>query len=116
MAPGDIHVEIEAKGGEYFIKFVNGPPINRHRPSVDVLFDSAAKNIRGSAVGVLLTGMGKDGAKSLKEMRNSGAYTIAQNEETSIVYGMPKAAIEIDAVDKVLPLQNIPQEILLAQY
>ena len=116
LAPGDIHVEIEAKGGEYFIKFVNGPPINRHRPSVDVLFDSAAKNIRGSAVGVLLTGMGKDGAKSLKEMRNSGAYTIAQNEETSIVYGMPKAAIEIDAVDKVLPLQNIPQEILLAQY
>jgi two-component system chemotaxis response regulator CheB len=116
LAPGDSHMEIDARGGEYYIKLVNGPPINRHRPSVDVLFASAAKNIKASAVGVLLTGMGKDGARSLKEMRNSGAYTIAQNEETSIVYGMPKAAIEIDAVDKVLPLQNIPQEILLSQY
>jgi len=116
LAPGDSHMEIDVRGGKYYIKFVNGPPINRHRPSVDVLFASAAKNIRSSAVGVLLTGMGKDGARSLKEMRNSGAYTIAQDEETSIVYGMPKAAIEIGAVDKVLPLQNIPQEILLSQY
>ena len=87
-------------------------PVNRHKPSVDVLFRSAANTLGSNAIGIILTGMGDDGARGLKEMKEAGAHTIAQDEETCVVFGMPKVAIEMGAVDKVLPLGSIAKYVL----
>jgi two-component system chemotaxis response regulator CheB len=94
------------------VRVVDGPLVARHRPSVDVLFRSVAQAAGANAVGVIMTGMGDDGADGLLEMKKAGAATIAQDEATSVVFGMPKVAIERGAVDEILPLQRITQAIL----
>ncbi|MFA5527170.1 MAG: CheB methylesterase domain-containing protein [Peptostreptococcales bacterium] len=114
IAPGGFHMMVEKKGSQYFIRTQKGleeDKVNGHCPSVDVLFHSIAKEVGKKAIGVLLTGMGKDGAQGLLAMRNKGAMTIGQDEKTSIVYGMPKAAYEIGAVTKQLPLESIAREL-----
>jgi len=112
VAPGGNHLLVQRSGARYHVKVKSGPPVNRHKPSVDVLFQSLASSAGSNAVGVILTGMGMDGAKGLAELRETGAHTIAQNEDTSVVFGMPKAAIELGGVSEVLPLDQIPQGIL----
>ena len=108
LAPGDSHMRIvHAPRGGYAVELYSGPLVSRHRPSVDVLFESAAACFGPNAIGVILTGMGIDGASGLREMRRSGAFTIAQDEATSVVFGMPKEAIARGAVDSVLPLPEI---------
>jgi two-component system chemotaxis response regulator CheB len=107
IAPGNKHMEIKRSGARYFVELNDQDPVNRHRPSVDVLFKSAARFAGKNAIGVILTGMGADGAVGLLEMKNAGAQTVAQNEETCVVFGMPKEAIKLDAADKVLPLNKI---------
>lgn len=107
VAPGDRHLLIARNGSGYHCELNDGPAVNRHKPAVDVLFRSAAQNAGANAVGVLLTGMGDDGAKGLKEMQDSGAVTIAQDEATSMVWGMPGAAVKLGAADHVLPLDMI---------
>ena len=103
---------LRRSGAKYYVQIKNGPLISRHRPSVDVLFKSVARYAGGNAVGVIMTGMGADGAAGLLEMKHSGAQTIAQDETSCIVFGMPKAAIELGAVDNVVGLNNIPQKII----
>lgn len=112
LAPGNYHMLLEKSGARYYIKIKHGPPVNYHRPSVDVLFKSVAKSAGENATGVILTGMGGDGASGMLYMRNQGAYTIAQDEKTSVVYGMPKEAKLRGGVCKVLPLQLITNEII----
>jgi two-component system chemotaxis response regulator CheB len=112
IAPGDQHMLIVRDGARYVCKLDDGPLVNRHKPSVDVLFRSVAQQAGRNAIGVILTGMGRDGAEGLKEMRETGAPTIAQDEATSVVWGMPGAAVEIDAAAEVLPLQKITDRIL----
>lgn len=112
IAPGGYHTLVKRASLGYTINVVDGPPVNHHKPSVDVLFRSSARNIRSDAVGVILTGMGNDGAVGMKEMKDAGAYNIAQNEDTCIVFGMPKEAIAKKGVDKVLPLNDIAEHIL----
>lgn len=112
IAPGNRHTLLQRSGARYHVAIKDGPLVSRHRPSVDVLFRSAAQYAGANAVGVIMTGMGDDGARGLLEMKHAGAATIAQNEETCIVFGMPKEAIALGAVDKTLPLQAIPAEIL----
>ncbi|MGC9323699.1 MAG: protein-glutamate methylesterase/protein-glutamine glutaminase [Desulfomonilia bacterium] len=112
VCPGGKHMILGTTFGDYCVKVVDGPPVNRHIPSVDVLFRSAANILGSQAIGVLLTGMGDDGARGMKEMHDSGAYTIAQDEATSVVFGMPKVAIELGAARKVLPLGSIAQFIM----
>lgn len=112
IAPGNRHLLLERNGRHYRVVIKDGPPVSRHRPSVDVLFRSAAQMAGPNAVGVLLTGMGDDGARGLLEMKTTGAATIAQNEETCIVFGMPKEAIQRGAADKVLALDRIAHEIM----
>lgn len=112
IAPGNHHMLIERKGRGYRAVIKDGPHVSRHRPSVDVLFRSAAQCAGVNALGILLTGMGDDGANGLVEMRNAGAYTIAQDEETSVVFGMPKEAIARGGAEKVLPIGEIAREIL----
>ena len=107
IAPGNRHILIVKSGAKYSIDINDGPLVNRHRPSVDVLFRSAANYAGPNAIGIIMTGMGADGAKGLLEMKNSGAYTIAQDEESCIVYGMPKMAIALNAVSIILPLDEI---------
>ncbi|MBN1523433.1 MAG: chemotaxis response regulator protein-glutamate methylesterase [Spirochaetales bacterium] len=107
LAPGNFHMMVKAVGTEKIIKIVKAPKVFNQRPSVDVLFQSVAKNIGKNAVGVLLTGMGRDGAAGMLEMKQQGAYTVAQDEHTSIVFGMPKAAIDLGAVSTVQPLDKI---------
>jgi two-component system chemotaxis response regulator CheB len=107
IAPGDRHLSVHTSGGRYVVEVRNGPLVSRHRPSVDVLFRSVALAAGRNAVGVLLTGMGDDGAAGLLEMRSAGAATIAQDESTSVVFGMPKEAIARGAVGEVLPLGRI---------
>lgn len=111
IAPGNRHMLLQESGASYFVRIKNGPSVNHQRPSVDVLFQSVARSAGGSGIGVLLTGMGADGAKGLLEMHEKGAYTLAQDEETSVVFGMPKEAIKLGAVDEVLPIQRISQAI-----
>ena len=101
-------------GAQYHVEVKDGPPVNRHRPSVDVLFRSVAKNAGKNALGVIMTGMGDDGARGLKEMRDAGAHTIAQDESTCVVFGMPKEAIRLEAAERVAPLDNIARMILAA--
>lgn len=111
IAPGDKHLLVARDGARYVIRLNDGPPVNRHRPSVDVMFRSVAQNVGQNAVGVILTGMGADGANGLLEMREAGAKTIAQDERTSVVWGMPGEAVKLEAVDKELPLQNIATKV-----
>jgi len=114
IAPGNHHMVLQRSGALYLVKIKDGPRVHYQRPSVDVLFQSVAKSAGRNAVGVLLTGMGVDGAKGMLSMRESGAYTMAQDEDTSIVFGMPKEAIKLGAVDKVVPLHYISQGIINA--
>ncbi|OPX98322.1 MAG: Chemotaxis response regulator protein-glutamate methylesterase [Syntrophorhabdus sp. PtaB.Bin006] len=107
IAPGNRHMLLKRSGARYFVEVKDGPLVNRHRPSVDVLFRSAARYAGKNAVGVIMTGMGDDGAKGLLEMKQEGAYTIAQDEASCVVFGMPKEAIKLGAVDSVLPLDKI---------
>jgi two-component system chemotaxis response regulator CheB len=112
IAPGNHHMLLRRSGARYFVDIKQGPLVCRHRPSVDVLFRSAARYAGKNAVGVILTGMGDDGARGLLEMKQAGAATIAQDEATCVVFGMPKEAIKAGAVDKVLPLDTIADAIL----
>ncbi len=111
IAPGSHHMVLNRSGARYFVDIKEGPLVSRHRPSVDVLFRSTAKIAGKNAVGIIMTGMGSDGASGLLEMHDAGAYTIAQDEASSVVYGMPKEAVKCGAVDKITPLSNIPREI-----
>ncbi|NLR73179.1 chemotaxis response regulator protein-glutamate methylesterase [Novosphingobium sp. ERN07] len=114
IAPGGKHTMLERQGARYLVSVREGPLVSRHRPSVDVLFRSAARCAGSNAVGVIMTGMGDDGARGLLEMHEGGARTLAQDEESSIVFGMPKEAIARGAADKVIPLGSIAREILQA--
>jgi len=112
IAPGDAHLKLARSGANYVAQLDYGAPVNRHRPSVDVLFRSAAQNAGKNALGVILTGMGKDGAAGLVEMRNAGAHTIAQDEASCIVFGMPREAIAMGGADEVVSLNDISGRLL----
>ncbi|KAA8996698.1 chemotaxis response regulator protein-glutamate methylesterase [Affinibrenneria salicis] len=112
IAPGARHLELARSGANYQVRLHDGPPVNRHRPSVDVLFRSVAKNAGRNAVGVILTGMGNDGAAGLLEMHQAGAWTIAQNEASCVVFGMPREAIAMGGADEVVDLHNVSQRML----
>jgi two-component system chemotaxis response regulator CheB len=112
IAPGNHHVLLKRSGARYYVDIKDGPLVCRHRPSVDVLFRSAARYAGQNAVGVILTGMGDDGARGMLEMKRAGAKTIAQDEATCVVFGMPKEAIKLGAADKVLALQSVAGAIL----
>lgn len=112
IAPGNRHILIKRSGARYYVEIKDGPLVSRHRPSVDVLFRSGARYVGPNAIGVIMTGMGDDGAKGLLEMKENGAYTIAQDEATSVVFGMPKVAIQIGAVHDIAPLEKICQLIM----
>lgn len=112
IAPGNHHLVVRRSGALYFVDVVEGPPVSLHRPSVNVLFRSAAQAAGPNAVGVILTGMGDDGADGLLELKSAGAHTIAQDEATSVVFGMPKEAIARGGVDEVLPLPRIAHAVL----
>ncbi len=107
IAPGNRHMLLKRSGARYFVEIKDGPLVCRHRPSVDVLFRSAARYAGKNGVGVIMTGMGDDGARGMQEMKEAGAYNIAQDEESCVVFGMPKEAIKLGCVDKVLPLESI---------
>ena len=107
IAPGNRHTLLKRSGARYYVEVKDGPLVSRHRPSVDVLFRSAARYAGKNAVGVIMTGMGDDGAKGMKEMHDAGSYTIAQDEATCIVYGMPAEAVKLGGVDQIVPLQDI---------
>lgn len=112
IAPGNHHLLVKSSGARYFVEVRDGPLVSRHRPSVDVLFRSSARYLGKNAVGVILTGMGDDGAAGLLELHQAGAATIAQDEKTSVVFGMPNEAIKRGAADQVLPLDRIAREVL----
>lgn len=112
IAPGNHHMLLKRSGARYYVEIKEGPLVSRHRPSVDVLFRSAARYAGKNCVGVILTGMGDDGARGMLEMKEAGAYNIAQDEATSVVYGMPKEALKLGGVDKVMALQNISREVI----
>ncbi len=112
IAPGNKHLVIERSGARYICKLHDGPPVNRHKPSVDVMFRSVAQNVGFNAIGVILTGMGDDGARGMKEMKDQGAPTIAQDEKSSVVWGMPGEAVKCGGVDSILDLYDIPAKIL----
>jgi two-component system chemotaxis response regulator CheB len=116
IAPGNRHMLLNRVGSNFRVVIKDGPLVSRHRPSVDVLFRSAAQYAGRNAIGIILTGMGDDGAKGLLEMKNAGALTIAQNEATCVVFGMPRVAIEIGAADKVVPLEQVAAEIRKVQH
>lgn len=112
VAPGGYHMTLERSGARYTVRINQDPPVNRHRPSVDVMFASVARYAGANAVGVILTGMGNDGAKEMLTMKQAGAFTIAQDEASCVVFGMPKEAIKAGAVEKVLPLNDIAGAVL----
>lgn len=114
IAPGGKHMLLQRSGAQYRVDVKDGPLISRHRPSVDVLFRSSAQSAGANAVGIILTGMGDDGALGMKEMHNAGALTIAQDEASCVVYGMPKEAVKLGGVDGILPLSAILQIIMQA--
>ena len=114
IAPGHSHMTVKRTGNGYVTVLHQTPPVNRHRPSVDVLFDSAAEVVGRSAIGVILTGMGKDGAAGLLRMRQTGARTFGQDEASCVVYGMPREAALIGAVEDVAPLAELPRRVLSA--
>jgi two-component system chemotaxis response regulator CheB len=105
-------MQLKRSGAHYIVEVMDGPPVNRHKPSVDVLFRSVAKCAGKNAAGFILTGMGDDGARGLKTMRDAGAYTVAQDEASCIVFGMPKEAIALDAAQRILPLSGMASEIM----
>ena len=107
IAPGGKHMLLRRSGAQYVVDVIDGPVVNRHRPSVDVLFRSVAKCAGKNAIGIIMTGMGDDGAAGLLEMKQAGAATVAQDEATCVVYGMPKEAVKRGAADKIMPLENI---------
>ena len=112
IAPGDKHLEVKRKPTGYYCKLRDDAPVNRHKPSVDVMFESVSHSAGLNAIGVLLTGMGKDGAQGLQKMQQAGALTIAQDESSSLIWGMPGAAVELKAADMVLPLPVIPKVLI----
>lgn len=112
IAPGHSHLSIRRAGTGYQCELARSEPVNRHRPAVDVLFRSAAEQVGAAAVGVLLTGMGKDGAAGLRQMRDAGAWTIAQDQDSCVVYGMPREAAALGAAVQVLPLSEIAASVL----
>lgn len=112
LAPGDFHMKVVRSGGFYHVECFQDEKINGHRPAVDILFDSVAEHVGPNAFGVILTGMGADGAKGMKKMKDQGAKTIGQNQVTSVVYGMPKVAYDLGAVDVQLPLDDIAKKLL----
>jgi len=112
IAPGGKHMLMRRSGAQYHVEVVDGPPVSRHRPSVDVLFRSVAKCAGRNALGIIMTGMGDDGAKGMKEMHDMGAKTLAQDEESCVVYGMPKEAVKLGAVDRIVPLELVAHEIV----
>jgi two-component system chemotaxis response regulator CheB len=112
IAPGHSHLYIERINGTLYTRLSQEPPVNRHRPSVEVLFLSAAKVVEKNAVGVMFTGMGKDGALAMLKMREAGAYNIAQDKATSVVYGMPREAAFVGAVQEILPLPEMSSRVL----
>ena len=112
IAPGNHHALLKRSGARYYVEIKDGPLVSRHRPSVDVLFRSAARYAGKNAVGVIMTGMGDDGAHGMKEMFDAGAITIAQDEASCVVYGMPHEAVKLGGVNKIMPLQNIAHEVL----
>lgn len=114
LAPGDRHLLVKRQGEGLFCLLSDGPPVCKHKPSVDVLFESVAKSVGAPAVGVILTGMGEDGARGLLKMRESGAITIAQDEKTSVVWGMPGTAVRLGATERVVPLGKIADQIVSA--
>ncbi len=112
IAPGGRHLQLRRSGAQYRVEVTDGPVVNRHRPSVDVLFRSVARCAGANALGIIMTGMGDDGARGLKEMRDAGAATAAQDEASCVVYGMPKEALKLGAVQKSLPLAALPEEVV----
>ncbi len=112
IAPGHAHLLLTRSGANYIAHLSDDPPVNRHRPSVDVLFRSAAQHAGKNAVGVILTGMGRDGAAGMLDMRNAGAYTLAQDEASCIVFGMPREAIALGAADEVAPLSEMSRRVM----
>jgi two-component system chemotaxis response regulator CheB len=116
IAPGNFHMLLKRSGARYYVEVKAGPFVNRHRPSVDVLFRSAAQFAGGNAVGVIMTGMGDDGAQGLLEMHEAGAITVAQDEKSCVVFGMPKEAIKRGGADHVLPLEQIADFVMKHQY
>ena len=115
--PGNRHVLLRKRGTQYFVELKDGRPlVNRHRPSVDVLFRSAALYAGKNSIGILMTGMGDDGAKGLLEMKQGGAKTIAQDEKSCVVFGMPKEAIMLKAAEKILPLNDIANYVMTSMY
>lgn len=111
VAPGNKHMLLQKSGAKYFVVLKDGPPVHYQRPAVDVLFQSVARHAGQNAIGVILTGMGADGAKGLLDMKNSGAYTFAQDEQSCVVFGMPKAAIQLNAAEEVLPLHSVTKAV-----
>uniref|UniRef100_UPI000D343246 protein-glutamate methylesterase/protein-glutamine glutaminase n=1 Tax=unclassified Variovorax TaxID=663243 RepID=UPI000D343246 len=112
IAPGGFHLSLARSGANYVAHLDQEPPVNRHRPSIDVLFDSAAKHAGKNAIGIILTGMGKDGAEGLLRMKRAGAHTLAQDEASCVVFGMPREAIALGAVDEVSPLSEVSRRVL----
>lgn len=112
IAPGGRHLLLMRSGAQYHVEIKDGPPVSRHRPSVDVLFRSAAKCAGPNALGIIMTGMGDDGARGLKEMRDAGAHTVAQDEASCVVFGMPKEAIRLEAAERIAPLDELARIIL----
>jgi len=112
IAPGGRHMQLKRSGAQYHVDVIDGPPVNRHRPSVDVLFRSVARCAGGNALGVIMTGMGDDGARGMKEMFDAGAATLAQDEASCVVYGMPKEAVKLGGVGRSVPLLALPAQIV----
>ncbi len=112
VAPGGKHMQLKRSGAQYFVEVLDGPPVNRHKPSVDVLFRSVAKHAGHNALGIIMTGMGDDGARGLLTMREAGARTVAQDEASCVVFGMPKEAIRLDAAQSTEALGNLPKVII----
>ena len=111
IAPGDQHLMLKKKAGNYYCVLDDGDPVNRHKPSVDVLFQSVAQTAGADAIGIILTGMGADGARGLGKMHETGAITIAQDEQSSVVWGMPGAAVKLNVVDHVMSVNNIASKL-----
>lgn len=112
VAPGNRHMFLKRRGSQYYVEVKDGPPVNHHRPSVDVLFRSVAKYAGNNAIGVIMTGIGGDGARGMREMKDAGAFNIAQDEKSCVVFGMPKEAIAKGAVDVIATLKDIKDVIL----
>jgi two-component system chemotaxis response regulator CheB len=112
LAPGDKHLLVERSGADYVTRLSDGPPVHRHRPAVDVMFNSVAKAGGKNVLAVILTGMGKDGAKGMLDIHQRGGYTFAQNEDSCVVYGMPREAVLAGGVDKIVALEAMGKEVL----